>query len=291
LLGEDGTGRRSLARALHDASERKAEAFRSVHCEGLSANALGVALFGDADSDSPSGAVGALKAAAGGTLLLTEVHAMPRRTQTTLCAILRAGVLRGARDGDAGSTPLDVRLVATARQPLAQTPDFIRELADRLSSITLAVPPLRERTAELPALIAVFAALAAERFARPAPRPSPAFVEALGRHGWPGNLRELVGVTERAVALCAGDELGVDHVPPHLHPRGGVRATDAWLSLPFAEAKERAVASFERAYAERCLMHAAGNVSEAARVAGLDRSNFRRLMRRCELRAEDYRRD
>jgi DNA-binding NtrC family response regulator len=162
--------------------------------------------------------------------------------------------------------------------------------------VTIALPPLRARAEDIPLLTAHLVRKHAERMGRTVPTLTPAAAQALAGYRWPGNVRELENALQRALALCRGDAIDVGDLPEAIGagsrlpalPAAGAEEL-AWTdSLGLADARRLLNERFEHDYLVRLLRATGGNISEAARRAGVDRSNLRRLMNRVGLRAQDY---
>jgi two-component system response regulator AtoC len=190
ILGESGTGKELVARAIHDASPRRGRRFVAINCAAIPAALLESELFEDAG---------------GGTLLLDEIGELPLALQAKLLRVLQEGEIR--RVGDTGSIKVDVRLIAaTLRELAADVRDgrFREDLYYRLNVLPIAIPPLRERTEDIPQLARFFVQRHAARHQLGKIELSDAAVAVLVRHRWPGNVRELENVLERAVVLADG---------------------------------------------------------------------------------------
>jgi two-component system response regulator AtoC len=277
--GESGSGKELVARALHQASNRAKGAFVDVNAGSLPATLFEAELFG-AKKGSFTGATetreGLFQAADGGTLFLDEVAEVPMESQAKLLRVLETHEVKML--GEAKSRKVDVRVIAATHQDLrrlVQEGKFREDLYFRLSVLPIVVPALRNRMEDLPLLAETFLS----RFAikgLPAKRLSPDALQALLRHRWPGNVRELRNVLERASLLSRGAAIqsGDVAVAAEVHGQG---------SLPqgsFMQAKRAVLEGFERDYLERLLKDSEGNVSEAARQAGLDRKNLQVLLKK-----------
>jgi DNA-binding NtrC family response regulator len=218
LLGETGVGKEITAERIHRASARSSRPFLRLNCAAFSETLLENELFGhepEAFSGASRAKPGLLETARGGTVLLDEIGELPMSLQVKLLRVLEdAHVLRV---GGLKPTPIDVRFVAATNRDLEAAiagGTFRSDLYFRLDGVTIHIPPLRERVDEIPGLAAVFAAEAAKRFGRsPVPRLSSDALELLRSYRWPGNIRELRNVVERAVLLCDGDTIGPRHLP------------------------------------------------------------------------------
>ncbi len=272
LVGESGTGKELAARALHAHGRRRDGPFVAVNVAAIQADLLESELFGHvkgaftgADRHRP----GLVREAEGGTLFLDEVTEMPLELQAKLLRFLEDRSVRPV-GGDA-TIPVDLRVVAaTNRDPRRAVADgrFREDLYYRLAVVSVAIPPLRERRADLPELVDAFLAAAANaRGGGGVRRATPELLDALARRSWPGNLRELRNVVLRLDALTEGDEIG----PAFLEPEGAAVGSD----LPTLD-----LAALEQAAIDEALRCADGNKAEAARLLGISRrSLYDRLKR------------
>src|SRR3982750_1495975 len=212
IIGEPGTGKETLARAIHAASLRARAPLLTLDCKAIPANIIDSELFGHEKGAFPGAfapKVGRLVQADGGTLLLDEIGALPPETQEILDRVLATGEVRPV--GLNGSYSVDVRVIATSSRPLPD--DFDAGLAERIGSTTVTLPPLRERSGDIPSL----ARHLLTRFCEQAGmRPLSIGNDALAvlmRYGWPGNVRQLAGVLFRAGLQCDGSSLTAEHFP------------------------------------------------------------------------------
>ncbi|MFO0762410.1 MAG: sigma-54 dependent transcriptional regulator [Byssovorax sp.] len=284
ILGEPGTGKELLARIIHRRSSRAEIPLTVLDCGALPEGLIEAELFGDGAPPSAEhrASEGLLARADQGTLFLDQVDALPLGAQARLAEAL-------------ADPSRDLRVLAASHPDLRERiagGRFRRDLFYRLGAVLLEPPPLRRRREDIPLLAYHFLEAEARRRDRPIRRISVEALRALRAHPWPGNVRELAAVIEHASTLARGDailpaDLPFLHADPidhdltehHLAERR-LALPPALLDRPYAEARDRAAIAFDRAYAEHLLRAAGGNVSEAARRAGMDRSNFRRLLKR-----------
>jgi two-component system, NtrC family, response regulator AtoC len=260
VLGETGVGKEVLARLVHRRSPRAAGPFVGVNCAALSASLLESELFGHekgAFTGAHEARPGLFEAAHHGTIFLDEVGELPPASQVKLLRVLEErSVLRvGAR----AARPVDFRLVSASNRDLeaeVARGAFRQDLFFRLSGFTLTLPPLRERAREIAPLARAFLRQAGPRYGRATiPEVSAEALAALERHAWPGNLRELRNVVERALVLCDGAILLPEHLPAKITGTPGL-----------SDAREP-----ERRRILDALELCAGNQSRAAKVLGISR--------------------
>ena len=272
LQGETGTGKEVLARAIHRAGPRRDGPLRSVNCGAIPATLIEGALFGHvrgaftgADRDAP----GLFEQADGGTLLLDEVGELSPPAQAALLRVLETK--RVTRVGATDERPVDVRVVAATHRDLdamVEEGAFRQDLLYRLNTMVLRIPPLRERPEEIEAI--------AELFLKEASRESGASVRGitppartlLRNYAWPGNVRELRNVIERAVVVCAGEQVGPEDLPERI--RGGAAdvVTSSSVSEPppdDADFKDR-VRQYETQLILDALKRCGGNQTMAAKM-------------------------
>ena len=250
----------------------------------------------------------------GGTVLLDEIGEIPLTAQQRLLRVLQEHEVRPV--GGTGSRKVDVRVIAATNvdlEEMVKQQRFRADLYYRLHVVAIRLPSLRERMDDLPLIAAHLLEKHATKMKRPVPHFSQPAVEAMLGYDWPGNVRELENVIQRALALTTSVEIGVESLPTRVAagareapasgnsgdgaPRpiargtggtGEVGALDDDI-LPFRRARDAALNEFERRYFTRLLRRTEGNLSEAARLAGLDRSNLRRALARLGMRPEDWR--
>jgi len=274
LLGESGTGKSILARALHRNSPRRDGAFVTVACPSLSKELLESELFGHVRG-AFTGAVGEtwgkVKAAEGGTLFLDEIGELPLEIQPKLLRLLQEREYE--RVGDSKPRKANVRVIAATNrrlEDLVKEGKFREDLYYRLNVITVELPPLRQRPIDLPSL----AQQHLKMFARQSPRPikdfTTAAMAAMQRYQWPGNLRELRNVIERAVILSTGDKIDVNDFPDNLR---GSQPSGAMIG------NRVSLEELEREHIMR-IIEIAGSMDEAAQILGIDPATLYRKRKR-----------
>jgi len=290
LLGETGVGKEVMARAIHVYSPRAAGPFMGINCAALAESLLESELFGS-EKGAYTGAIaaraGLFEAANGGTVFLDEVGELPPATQGKLLRVLEERVV--VRLGSTRPRPIDVRFVAATNRDVeadSRVGRFRSDLYFRLAGISLVIPPLRERPAELEVLVQRFTAVACRELDRAAPlHVSREALDVLRRHSWPGNVRELRNVIERAAVLCAGDTILPEHLPPGLlrppvpplagtampGPGSEAAAPRAALPPPAGNDLQGEIKSLERLRIVEALERCGGNQSKAAELLGIAR--------------------
>jgi DNA-binding NtrC family response regulator len=282
ILGETGTGKEVVARSVHDASERRSGPFVVVDCGSIPQTLAESLLFGH-EKGSFTGATerkrGALAEADGGTLFLDELGELPIDMQPKLLRALAERQVR--RVGANQFEPIDVRVLAATRRDLAaemNTGRFRSDLFFRIAQVRVELSPLRERLDDVPMLV--------EEVCKRAGRTDASGVvldwidRRLGSYDWPGNVRELVNVVQVAATLADTPEAIDDVLTLAREPSAvGTDAHDR-SQTAFAEAKKKAIATFERDYFTQLTRAAKGNVSEMARQSGMERHHVRAYLRR-----------
>ncbi|MGH7390435.1 MAG: sigma-54-dependent transcriptional regulator [Candidatus Rokuibacteriota bacterium] len=274
IQGESGTGKELVARTIHLKSRRASKPFVSVNCGALPDTLLETELFGHkrgAFSGAVTSRVGLFEAADGGTLFLDEIGEMSAAMQVRLLRVLDSGEVR--RVGEERAFHVDARIVAATNKDLSREAAegrFRWDLFYRVSTITVPVPPLRRRRADIAPLVQHFAAPAAR--GGKALRFSPEAMERLLQYEWPGNIRELRNMVERLMILHEGDEVQAKELPVELSTpsRPAAEPTDAAL-VPLAD--------MERRYVERVLASTSWNKAQAARVLDIDIKTLNKKIR------------
>ncbi len=290
LQGESGTGKELAAQALHYKSPRRDKPLVAVNCSALSETLLESELFGHvrgAFTDAHSNKRGLFEAADGGTLFLDEIGDISPVTQVRLLRALQSGEIK--RVGSDEVVRVDVRVITATNKDLAKEMiegRFREDLYYRLNVISIQLPPLRDRREDIPLLAHHFLGEYSARMGKKLLGMEPEALEALGAHSWPGNVRELQNVIERAVVLAQGQSVTAADLPASMQGKRELeheRGATSLAHLPYTTAKRLAVAAFERRYLTAVLANANGNISMAAKAAGVDRSNFRRLLKQYQV--------
>ncbi|MCA9669218.1 MAG: sigma-54-dependent Fis family transcriptional regulator [Myxococcales bacterium] len=314
ILGETGTGKELLARAIHRRSQR-AGRFVAVNCGGVTETLIDSELFGHvrgAFTGATQEKAGLFRHAHEGTLMLDEIGNVPLTAQYRLLRVLQEETVRPV--GGHQEIPIDVRVIAATSRPLEDDVEagrFREDLFYRLDVIRLEIPPLRERPEDVIFLFGQFARRLSEQYNIVRPDVSEEFLDALVGYEWPGNVRQLENLTERLVLTNAGGRLTSDAIkrampfrkrPPEEEAQRGAarrasqRGTDNGaerievdLDRTLAEHVAARVERVERAYIDRCLEAARGRIGDAAERAGISRRTLLRKLRHYGIDKADYR--
>jgi transcriptional regulator with PAS, ATPase and Fis domain len=288
VTGESGSGKELVARALHEQSERASKAFIQINCGAIPDSLFEAELFGY-EKGAFTGAVGSkpgrFELAHGGTLFLDEVGELPREMQVKLLRALQERKID--RVGGIQPVDVDVRVIAATNVDLKRAVDenrFRQDLFYRLSVFPIHLPPLRERVDDIPILVEHFLGRFAARLSKNVQRVSPEALAALLEHPWPGNIRELENLVERAVLLAEGDTIGLGDLPGL---RGAPAAPTSGEELEELDLKEYVrvhPARLERVRIQRVLEAEDGNVTRAARRLGISRKSLQTKMKEYGLR-------
>lgn len=280
ILGESGTGKELIAHLIHENSLRASGPFIPVDCTSLPENLLEGELFGHergAYTGAFSSKPGIVEYADGGTILLDEIAELSLPLQAKFLRLLQERHFR--RIGGRKLIKVDCRIIsATNRNIVEAVQDgcFREDLYYRLNVISIQLPPLREMKEDVPLLSVHYLDHFNRENCRKVKSLSPQARELLMQHDWPGNVRELQNVIERSVALCRGETILPEHLPEYVRQGGG--GSDIRLRLPFEEAKREWIDIFEKEYLNYLLARTGGNITRAARVAGVNRKTIHRLL-------------
>jgi len=281
ITGESGTGKELLARAIHNASPRHDKPFTAINCSAMAENLLESELFGH-EKGSFTGATrthkGLFQAAEGGTLLLDEIGDMPMRLQVKLLRVLQENQVRPV--GSTEALQVDVRVIsATHRdlQELMREDHFREDLYYRLNVVNIKLPTLDDRREDIPLLVANFLQIIAREAGQERKVYAPEAVEMLVTAEWPGNIRQLYNVVRQNVALSRSPVISGELVQQSLGEHAGKLAS-------FTDARDE----FTRNYLSQILQITMGNVSQAARLAKRNRTDFYKLLARHDLNPDQF---
>jgi two-component system response regulator HydG len=284
IQGETGTGKELVAQAIHQNSPRKPKPFVALNCAALSENILESELFGHvrgAFTDASSDRIGKFEYANGGTLFLDEVGDMPMATQIKLLRVLESGEI--TRVGSNTPVRVNVRILSATNRNLEEaiaTGSFRSDLYHRLKVVTVAIPPLRDRSGDIPLLIEHFVKQFAKRHGKQIKGVSLAARVKLGSYPWPGNVRQLRNVVESMVVVDCDETLDVDDLPLELEP--DVPPTAVAGPVDMATGLQALVGKpldeVERIFITETLKLTGGNREQAAALLGIgERTLYRKI--------------
>ena len=284
LLGETGTGKEVVARAIHRWSPRSAKPFVAVNCAALPENLLENELFGHergAFTGANKREPGKIEIAEGGTLFLDEIGDMPLPMQSHLLRVLQHQTFY--RIGGTQEVRSDVRFIAATNRDLQQAVrqgTFREDLYFRLAIITVTLPPLRERMDDLPSLAQHFLSNSGKLGLHKRPMLSASALQALKQYPWPGNIRELENVLTRALVLCPGNMIEPEHLSLSASPRTSSEEPEADA---FARSYHESMEAHSRKIIENSLRRNGWNQTKAAADLGLQRTYFTKLLRQKQI--------
>ncbi|RJP47429.1 MAG: sigma-54-dependent Fis family transcriptional regulator [Desulfobacteraceae bacterium] len=293
LAGETGTGKGVLASLIHRHSNREQGRFISVHCGAIPETLVESELFGH-EKGAFTGAVrrklGKFEIARQGSIFLDEIATLTPSAQIKLLQVLQDGTF--SRVGGEDIIQTDARVIAAANMDLKAMCDqgtFRRDLYFRLNVFPIEIPPLRERAEDIPILAEVFLARLNARMNRSIKAIHPDVIAAMKRYAWPGNIRELENILERAYILETADTLTPLYFPQELLGNGPYRnalAVDA--KIPIAEARRGVLEEFEQQYLRLLLTRNKGRVNKSAEDAGITTRQFHKLITRYGIIKEEF---
>jgi DNA-binding NtrC family response regulator len=296
IVGESGTGKELAAIEIHARSHRRERPFVSLDCSTLAPGLLESELFGHVKG-SFTGAIaskpGLFETADRGTLFLDEISSLSLETQGKLLRVLETGEIKPV--GDVGTHKVDIRLIAAsnrAPEDLVREKTFREDLYYRLNVVPLRLPPLRERSSDIPLLLERFLAKYRSSLQHGPRRFSPDALERLVNYRWPGNVRELKNLVERLVVTVEDETIRIEHLPESIaqadsRERPRVPRTNEELKAMKRQAHDQLWRELERTFVIEALRRSDWNVSRAARETGLLRPNFHALMRKYGIQTDD----
>jgi DNA-binding NtrC family response regulator len=281
IMGENGTGKEMVARALHEMSLRAKEPFVEVNCAAIPDELIESELFGHekgAFTGAVSRRVGKFELADGGTLFLDEVGDMSQNAQAKVLRVLQESVFE--RVGGTETMKVDVRVIAATNKDLLAASEgggFREDLYYRLNVVPITVPPLRKRISDLPLLVDRFLQQTAEELGQPPKKMSKRAMEVLKEYSWPGNVRELKNLIERLIILAPGATIEVEDLP-QMGP--GKKVDDLFFDKEsYGDFKD----AMEKEFFERKLQLYGYNVSKTARKLGMQRSNLYKKLEKYDI--------
>ncbi len=281
ITGESGTGKELLAKAIHNASPRHDQPFVAINCGAMAENLLESELFGHekgAFTGATSSHDGLFRAADGGTLMLDEIGDMPMRLQVKLLRVLQENQVRPV--GSTKALHIDVRIISSTHrnlQNLMQENRFREDLYYRLNVVNIQLPKLDDRREDIPLLVANFLQDIGNEADQERKVYAPEAVEMLVTAEWPGNIRQLYNIVRQNVALSRSPVISAELVQHSLGEHAGKLAS-------FSDARDE----FTRNYLSQILQITTGNVSQAARLAKRNRTDFYKLLARHELNPDQF---
>jgi DNA-binding NtrC family response regulator len=295
ILGETGTGKELVARSLHGRSQRKGQRFVPVDCGAIPDNLLESELFGHergAFTGADSRSLGLLEYATRGTFFLDEVAELPPRLQSKLLRVLQERRVR--RVGGKDEVEVDVRVIAATSRDLDEEMRehrFREDLYYRINVARIELPPLRQRSEDIPLLVAHFFGRYAEQMGKPGIQLDSESLEILCRYSWPGNVRELSNVLRRALTMARGDSIVADDLPDPVVAQAGAPASVSSKGTrgSFFDQRTDRIEAFEREYLTGLLLRTKGDVNQAAADAQLPRGTLYRLLKKYSLAPADFR--
>jgi len=293
VRGESGTGKELVAASIHRLSSRATRPFITVNCPAIPEHLLESELFGHvkgAFTGADKSRRGLFVAASEGSILLDEIGDIPMPVQTKLLRVLQEHEVRPV--GSSDTVKVNVRILATTNQDLEgriASGQFRQDLFYRLNVLTISTPPLRDRKEDIPLLAAHFLAQTCAEMRLPPKVLGPETVACLTERPWPGNVRELQNFIRRLAVFCPNPQVDMNHLR---QAEGGLPghalcSPQAEPLAPYKEAKAHVLDGFTKRYVEQVLEMSGGNISEAARISGIERVSLQKILRRMGANGKD----
>lgn len=293
ITGESGTGKELVAQCIHANSKRSHKPFVPLNCGGLPENLVESELFGHekgAFTDAKQNRAGLMEHAKGGTFFLDEIGELPMHLQVKFLRVLEDHKIR--RLGSNEEIEIDIRLISATNRNIKELigeGTFREDLFYRINTFEIHLPPLRERQGDIQLLAHHFLNHFAEISEKSIQGISTEAMDVLCEYTYPGNVRELMHVMERAIALSDADAIQLEDLPENLITQTEDTIVSAQIDLPFQEAKDAVIEKFERTFIDRLLKAHNGNVSRAARQNGTERRTLQRLISKYAVDVSTYR--
>jgi two-component system response regulator HydG len=285
ILGENGTGKELVARAIHNHSRRRKNRLVTLNCAGLSENILEDELFGHikgAFTGAMSEREGRFEYADGGTLFLDEIGDMPSAMQAKLLRVLENGEV--VRLGSNAPLRVDVRIISATNRRLTEMVEekhFREDLYFRIKGVTIQIPPLRERREDIPLLIHFFLQQASQKHQKTIERITPEAQQVLMGYAWPGNVRQLRTTVENMVVLCSGPVLGIENLPSDIRATGPAPATGLTNVVGIS------LEQLEKEAIRNTLKMVHGNREQAAKILRIGERTLYRKIKEYDLGEEE----
>jgi len=293
ITGESGTGKDLAARAIHALSKRSKERFVAVNCPTVPENILESELFGykkGAFTDATQDKEGLFQEAHHGTIFLDEIGDISPTIQTKLLRVLQEKEIKPL--GDTKSVGVDVRIIASTNQHIIEKmkkAQFREDFFYRLNVLPIHLPPLREHRKDIPLIANHLLEKHCAKLNKPLKRLSPELLEIFLKRPWEGNVREMENMIMQGILFSSSDEIKPQDLGLAEHARSDGLVDSFFQDLPYKAAKEQTLQHFNSSYINNLLSKCNGNVSQAARLCGLERQALQQIMRRYEIKADPFR--
>ncbi len=294
IRGESGTGKELVARSVQALGRRSAAPFITVNCPAIPDTLLESELFGHARgafTGADKSRKGLFMVADRGTILLDEIGDIPPSVQTKLLRVIQEGEVRPVGANESAS--VNVRILASTNQNLEgkiAEKSFREDLYFRLNVLAINVPPLRERAEDIPLIASHFLPTVCRELGVAQKEFSDEALSYLSCRAWPGNVRELLNLVRRLAVFCPGDRIEPAHVR-QVECGAGQGAQPPGVFSPYKETKRMVLDEFTRTYVQRLLEHTGGNISEAARISGVERFSLQKILKRLRINSGEYRKN
>jgi DNA-binding NtrC family response regulator len=294
ITGESGVGKDLTARAVHSLSHRRNGPFVAVNCPTVPEQILESELFGykkGAFTHATQNKSGLFQEANRGTLFLDEIGDVSPTIQTKLLRVLQEKTIKPL--GDTKAINIDVRIVASTNQKLDQKiarNEFREDFFYRLNVLPIKLPALREHPQDIALIANHLLVKHCRQLEKPIKKLSAELLEAFKQHEWTGNVREMENLILQGIIFSSADEIRPQDVGLQGAATVSNLTENAWSDLPYRQAKEKVLQRFNASYINRLLEKTGGNVTQAAKACGLERQTLQQIMRRFDLKADQYRR-
>ncbi len=293
ITGESGTGKDLAARAIHSLSKRNKKSFVAVNCPTVPENILESELFGykkGAFTDATQDKKGLFEEAHHGTIFLDEIGDISPTIQTKLLRVLQEKEIKPL--GDSKSVEVDVRIIASTNQHIREkmkNAQFREDFFYRLNVLPIHLPPLREHREDIPLIANHLLEKHCDKLNKSLKRLSPELLEIFMNRPWEGNVREMENLIMQGILFSSSNEIKPHDLGIAEHARYECLVDSSFQELPYKAAKEQTLQQFNSSYINNLLSKCNGNVTQAARLCGLERQALQQIMRRYEIKADPFR--